>query len=349
MQRDQQSIKAKVAREIAYLLGSTALVPLFFYLLNPDTSTDTYVRNLVISTRIGFQISFVCMVLTIGGRYLAGRFSPPFEQKLRKTVWLRALQGIVYMLIGLYLSSLAEPYISGGTFGLESFTIGAMIGGITFLLVLFYAAYRAEEKNHLELQAKSAETNMHVLKTQMQPHFLFNSLNSLSELIAADQTQASAMTQKLADLYREILETSKTPLASIKSELSIIRKYLELEQLRFGDRLKFSVNCAEDASETKVPSLVLQTLVENAVKHGISQIEAGGEISVDIADQKPGYFISITNTRGSLLKPESLNGIGIENTKARLNLLYGDQHRFQLSHEDVVTRVSFHVQDLAHV
>ncbi len=193
----------------------------------------------------------------------------------------------------------------------------------------------------MKLRAESAEANMNVLKNQMQPHFLFNSLNSLAELIDTNREYASKMTQNLSDLYREILESSKTLKSSLANELSIVQKYLELESLRFGKRLSFKIKAPENSEKILIPSLILQTLVENAIKHGISQSLNGGIIEIDIAPNQNGYFIEIRNTAGVSQNLNNSTGTGLMNTQSRLDLFYADKHQFSMSSESGMTVVHF--------
>jgi LytS/YehU family sensor histidine kinase len=177
---------------------------------------------------------------------------------------------------------------------------------------------------------------------QMQPHFLFNSLNSLMELIATHQTtKAQEFTLKLSRLYRQVLETSENELAGLKDELQVLRAYLEIEQIRFGERLNFTMTVAPQAEEVRVPSILLQPLVENAVKHGIAKSLHGGEIKIDVVGDSRTVTIRIQNTGASLEQP-IVFGSGLRNCVSRLGLLYGDSHQFRISENSMgQTEVSF--------
>jgi sensor histidine kinase YesM len=165
----------------------------------------------------------------------------------------------------------------------------------------------------------------------MRPHFLFNALNSLAELIESKQENAAETTYKLSDLYRLILTNSGLKTAPLDSEIEIVRSYLELEQLRFGSRLQFHIEAPENSHEIFLPSLTLQTLVENAIKHGVSPSIEGGRVVIEIARLiDEGYVLRVTNT-GSSFQPQTLNnGVGLANTRARLDLLYGNRHKFRV-------------------
>lgn len=217
------------------------------------------------------------------------------------------------------------------------FYLGSMFtGGLITAAITFLMAYRNSHNRVTELERATAEARYETLKTQMQPHFLFNSLNSLSELIDAKMPEAASMTTRLADLYRHILENSKEKTTTLASELTIIRDYLELERLRFGDRLSFTFHSDVDEGKTFVPSLILQTLVENAVKHGISPAVNGGNIAVRAVPYGTSTLIEIINTgtppRTTETKLLKINapgtGTGLINVKERLQLIYGPGSEF---------------------
>jgi LytS/YehU family sensor histidine kinase len=148
------------------------------------------------------------------------------------------------------------------------------------------------------------------------------------------------VTQQLANLYREILDNSSKHVATLDSELAIIEKYLSLERFRFGERLNFSIKAPENAKNIYLPPLVLQTLVENAVKHGIGQVVDKGSITVDIEKREPGYLALVTNT-GRLDGVSESRGTGIKNSRARLGLIYGDKNNFEIKQVANDVQVSF--------
>ena len=200
-----------------------------------------------------------------------------------------------------------------------------------FLLVSAFGVYRERLS---ELRTATLEAQYNTLKSQLRPHFLFNALNSLSELIENNEgTIAAAMTQKLSDLYRQILRNSKTRTSTLKSELEIVERYLEIERLRFEERVRFKVIAPSGADEIFLPSLMLQTLVENAVKHGIAPSLDGGEIEVGVeAASGKGYRATITNTGAPYDdgRKSGQYGTGLRNTRERLTLLYGKESDFQI-------------------
>lgn len=187
-----------------------------------------------------------------------------------------------------------------------------------------------QETQKSELERARVESVLHSMLQQMQPHFLFNCLNNISSVIASEPDKASKMIQRLSDLYRFILEATKTTTSQLERELQIVREYLELQKMRYGQRLQYSIEVPSPVPNLSLPSLMLQTLAENAVKHGISKTRAGGKIEVKVTSLKENrYEIKITNTGGPLVLGSQ--GTGLENSRSRLNLLYGTTHGFSIS------------------
>lgn len=331
---------AYAIRSLKHVGWGIVLVPLFFFLMNPDSSAPNYWFEMARSTRIGFQIAMIYWVIMTGVYAIVFVKNPDDIEPKKVSIKFQILTGIPIMLFGIWVSAQIEKYLNGSSWGIRGYTTSLLIGGITFSLLVIYYSYKRTVEHNLKLKVESAESSLNVLKNQMQPHFLFNSLNSLSELIAADKSEASVMAQKLSDLYREILENSKKPLCSLESEVGIIEKYLELEKLRFGERLSYNITVPESSANIFLPSLTLQTLVENAIKHGVSKCVEGGHVDIKIEKEGSGYKAKVQNTSESVV---SLNkrGTGIENTKSRLNLLYGDSHGFRLINENQKTTASF--------
>jgi len=212
------------------------------------------------------------------------------------------------------------------------FLAAALFGSIVIAVISVYDAYRRAREESLRLQAAVAEARYHSLEQQMRPHFLFNALNSLAELIESGREDAAETTYKLAELYRRILANSGLKTATLESELEIVSAYLELEQLRFGKRLEFSIHTAENRQEIHLPSLMLQTLVENAVKHGIAPAVEGGRIEITVNRNNEGFSLQVVNT-GEPLRQTNVAGTGLANTRARLELLYGSSHKLELRRE----------------
>ncbi len=194
---------------------------------------------------------------------------------------------------------------------------------------------REQEQVKSELQRAQVQAELDAMRSQMNPHFLFNSLNSVSTMTSFAPERAQAMITRLADLYRGILDSSKTATSPLPRELEIATNYLELEKMRFGDRLSYEVAVPNGLEEVHVPGLLLQTLVENAVKHGIAPSREGGRVKIVVEMDGTGlYRMSVRNTGAALAKKKpASSGTGIENSKRRLELLYGPAHAFELARD----------------
>jgi two-component sensor histidine kinase len=246
------------------------------------------------------------------------------------------------MALGLLFGSFANGWITGARFSFSGYTESILIGVFISLMFLFHSAYKRTREEALQLQAAKTSSDLHVLKNQMQPHFLFNSLNSLAALIDLDPKQAGEMLQKLSDLYRLILELSKHESASLEQEFRVAELYLELEQLRFGERLKFSLSLHPRLRAKQLPSLVVQTLVENAVKHGIGPSEKGGFVRLEAREATGGWELRVENDGSA--PSEGKEGTGLSNTRERLRLLFGSA-ALTLAHEKGKTLARIYVPE----
>lgn len=209
------------------------------------------------------------------------------------------------------------------------------IGGATALLWYRTEAFR--------LETVAARARYDVLLAQLQPHFLFNSLHSLKELIEIEPREASRMAQALAELYRAILQASKSPTIPLRDELEIVKSYLAVEQFRYGDRLQVAIDVPPALEALQVPGMTVQTLVENAVKHGICKARDGGEVRVIATRAESGALtIDVENT-GAPLPPREAPapgtaGTGLANTRARLRLTYGERASLEIGPHGAATR-----------
>ena len=192
---------------------------------------------------------------------------------------------------------------------------------LTVHLVWEYADTRI---NELRLEAGLKSAKLQALEYQLNPHFLFNSLNSIAELTTEDPLRARHMVLRLSSLLRTTLQAGKADVHPLEKEVNLAKAYLELESMRFEERLKYSFEVDPGFLSLPVPVMLILTLVENSIKHGIAKQIKGGEVHVVVEAEQGGLSVHVTNT-GQMEEQESSSGVGLRNLKERLRILYGDQ------------------------
>jgi two-component system sensor histidine kinase AlgZ len=192
----------------------------------------------------------------------------------------------------------------------------------TVSVALHYMQLAQQASRDAELLARDAE--LRALKAQINPHFLFNSLNSITALTTVDPARAREMCIKLSDFLRNTLGLGERAAISWREELALSRTYLDVEQVRFGSRLRVEIDVDEDCSECMVPPLVLQPLIENAVKHGIATMVEGGLIRVEGHVVDGSMEVSVANDFDPDSPTPRRSGLGLRNVRSRLATRFGD-------------------------
>jgi LytS/YehU family sensor histidine kinase len=188
---------------------------------------------------------------------------------------------------------------------------------------------RKQQMDTLQLEALVKELELKTIKAHINPHFIFNALNSIRALIDENPARARKAVTELSNILRSSLKTEKGETVSLNDELKIVKDYLALENMRFEDRLKVVYEVEDKTLEKQVPPMMLQTLVENAIKHGISKQVQGGMVKI-ISGLKDNYhFLAVQNT-GHLNGGASRAGFGLSSTQDRLQLLFGSRARFEI-------------------
>lgn len=256
----------------------------------------------------------------------------------------RAIMSVLVMSISLYFMRLIIAFPLGlydpDLFWTTKQIIGlTSVYGLTFFVwAVLYIIYHYFERYNRTLRHEAAvnEIELNNLKSQLNPHFIFNALNSIRALVDEDPIKSKKAITQLSNILRNSLASDKKKLTKFQDELLTVTDYLGLESIRFEERLKTEFDIAKDSYNFLVPPLMLQTLVENGIKHGIAQLKEGGfiKLKTTVTDDKlkiqirnSGHFKNGTNDNKT-------GGLGLKNTHKRLDLLYHDEAEFNVSNEN---------------
>jgi LytS/YehU family sensor histidine kinase len=305
-------------------------------------------------------------LLTPGVFWLAHRFPFRREKWLRRA-GLHLLFSLSFSLLQISMHSLIIP--AAGVFPQVMPTVPATFLALTVLglhstlitywallgiryAIDYYHRYQEQQREALRLQLHSSElraqlvsAHLSTLKTQLQPHFVFNTLNAIMVLVRKQQTrEAEQMLALLSDLLRSVLEDVEAQEVPLARELEYLQLYLSIEQIRFADRLEVNINPAPDVLDAAFPHMGLQPIVENAIRHGIGRSSDAGRIDIQAYRQGGSLFV-IVQDDGPGLQSETVTGrgIGLSNTRARLAQLYGDAGELRVENGNRGTIVTMHL------
>ena len=209
-----------------------------------------------------------------------------------------------------------------------------------YYVMLFYEDLQEKVKVEAQLQTLVNEAELSALKSQINPHFLFNSLNSISSLTITNPDKAQDMVIKLSDFLRYTLSHDKDEKASLKEEFSNLQRYLDIEKIRFGHRLNFSTNIPNECNDFKIPNMILQPLIENAIKHGVYDSTEEVLVELKCTQDDDHVIIEIRNEYDPDTKKKKGEGIGLKNIKKRLQIIYKRQDLFEVSAEKLMFRAT---------
>ena len=230
-------------------------------------------------------------------------------------------------------------------------SVGQLLGGAlynAFALLAWSVLYvgakhyhqlRDERERTLRAESLAHQARLEALRYQLNPHFLFNALNAISTLVVDRRNdEAGRMLARLGDLLRATLDRAEGDAVSLADEIELVRRYLDIEQIRLGDRLTVDVDISAESWSARVPSLILQPLVENAIRHGIAPREQGGRITITAEREKDRLVLAVTDDGPGLRSREpridTSGGIGLTNTRERLQQLYGDAQEFAIGESE---------------
>lgn len=239
-----------------------------------------------------------------------------------------------------------DLWVSTGSDFLLSYVLGLAI----LLGVRNFRELKYQKLHAANLQAAATRARLQALRMQLNPHFLFNTLNAAVALVGTQPQAAEQMLVRLADLLRRTLRDGEADLISVAREAEFLRSYLEIQSLRFRDRLRFGIEVDPATRHAAVPSLVLQPLAENAVVHGIAADTEQIRIDVRVSRVPAGLELTVRNSAAAPPRPDGRLGVGLGNTRARLEALYGSDWELELVHAEegsVTARVRIPFVELA--
>lgn len=219
--------------------------------------------------------------------------------------------------------------------GILNLTSIVLVWSLIYFAIHFFENSKKAEIETLIFEAAVKDFELKTLKAQLNPHFMFNAMNSIRALIEEDPQNAKDAITKLSNLMRYTLKIERTETVPLSEELKTIQDYLDLEKIRFEERLNYKIYSTPDADRIEIPPMMVQTLVENGIKHGISKIKQGGNVNVDAKITGSNLIVEIRNS-GKFDEDalKSSRGFGISNTKHRLSLLYGEDASLTLTNEN---------------
>ena len=308
---------------IATLVFSTAIAGVLSILLK-DAS---FWHNFVFSQCIGLSIGTISYV--VAANIPMGR---------RKIVSF-ALSLPISTVIGITLA-----YVVTGTEGWsdphawQTLIIGLFFGCIGAITFILYEKIEAEvmQRQRIESESEKREIEAHLrlLQAQIEPHFLFNTLANVSSLIDGNPELAKALLERLDDWLRVALARTRSQSTTLGDEIDMLENYLEIMKIRFGDRLRWNIEASAEASASAFPPMLLQPLVENAVRHGIEPKVGGGEIGIFAQIDNGTLSISVSDNGLGIAANAESAGVGLSNVRARLETLYGDAGKLMLQSND---------------
>jgi two-component system LytT family sensor kinase len=268
-------------------------------------------KNALLFRSINQQI-VVLLILTLLFACIFSLIQTPFEQYY-----------------GFYPTGKTIPFQVHFFYNLSSSFVLLFIWNSIYFMYHYMAKSRKQQLDTLQLESLVKALELKTIKAHINPHFIFNALNSIRALIDENPARARRAITELSNILRSSLNAEKGETVSLGEELKIVKDYLALENMRFEDRLKVEYEIDEETLDQHVPPMMLQTLVENAIKHGISKQVKGGMVKI-ISDFRENYHELAVQNTGYLNGSSSTGGFGLSSTQDRLSLLYGEKAKFEI-------------------
>lgn len=285
---------------------------------------------------LGISISHVYRTLIVRAGWLKLKILPLIPRVVVSTVVFAACIEYLQYLVESQLQIEGNKHENAVStiINILNFSFVLFFWSLIYFLVHYIENYKKAEIENLKWSASINEIELNKLKSQLNPHFMFNAMNSIRALVDENPGKSKEAITQLSNILRNTLQMGKNKVIPFDEELRIINDYLALESIRYEERLKVSLDIHPDSKQFQVPPLMIQTLVENAIKHGISKLTKGGIIEIQTKIEKEQLIIKIKNSGQLQSTNESDSGFGIKNTLQRLQLLYGKDANMSIRNLD---------------
>ena len=314
--------------------GASMAIGIFYYLTLSVRKIDHFFLIIVLSVLLGIFITHLMRIIVLEYKLL----EKPIQTQIIVFIVLTIIFSIVYAFADVSLSKLLGLRDDGGVkISLANEVTRNTISNFFLLFIwnLIYYTYHyvqtnmRQEVDTLKLQSIVKELELKTIKSHINPHFIFNALNSIRAMVDENPTRARTAITELSNILRSSMQAEKLETVPLERELNIVKDYLALEKMRFEERLIIEMAIDEDTLGQQVPPMMLQTLVENAIKHGISKKIHGGTIKV-ISDFVDNHHELVVQNSGQLDSYINEDGFGVKSTQYRLNLLYQGKATFEI-------------------
>lgn len=327
---------------IIYLISTLALDKIS-YGIDADTAISqkmmSYIHYALVESvmcgLLGYLLSFIIL-------YFIENYFKIGEVKRKDWIFLLlvfvAVQWLYHLLLWPMLSFPTTYYFNRDinlTFFMKLtnvpyFTVAFLVWLFVILSIKVYEYLNIVKLNRFVLESTLKESQLNTLKGQINPHFMFNSLNNIRGLILENPVKSREMITRLSEMLRYSLTKSEINTIALEEEVEMVENFIAISKIQLEDRLQFVAEIEEDTLRLQIPPMIIQMLIENAVKHGIAQLKEGGVIRLKIKKENSDLYIEVNNT-GQLSQEVSPTQVGLKNIQRRLRLLYGETATFELN------------------
>lgn len=324
-----------------YILWSIVLIPSYI-IKYPYAVNEGGLEPLFVILE-GLSWFVLVILLTAGIQYGLDKFTKTDERLGLKVLKFIALVAIASLIFNLVLWPVLDVFflainkrepVEAGVLGtnITNWFVW-IVWYLIFSFLNLYKEVKATKIRNAELLSSLKESQLNRLKSQINPHFMFNSLNNIRGLMLEDVDKARNMLTRLSETLRYSLTKSDVNSIALENELEMVENYIEISKIQFEERLKFTSDIDVASLTTQIPPMIIQMLIENAIKHGISNLIEGGEVKLSTKLESDKLYIEVNNT-GVLKSSENTTKLGLKNIKQRLELLYGDDSTFKLEEKN---------------